>query len=246
MISNSVVLASACALQLFMAASAGEAGPCPLPVCCCFGASCNTKELLVPIRILARARASREIILKREYLEIKAAGVRHEPVGAGLTSCQPSALQGQLWIGDRILGSKGKEPGGDNAGIIFPIAHLHSSQPLTIPDALPWVVPISLQVPHVQWEEWVAQIKPREAEVSPPALYLKAGLLNLSGVPLDLRTHLCLWCHPKQAHVHPGSEKVPSPALVEPPGLTWTYPTLCSFQGKTSGRDVRGDCVTNL
>lgn len=133
MISNSVVLASACALQLFMAGSAGEQDSV-------------LSQLVAAVLVPHVARrscwfplgfwlgpASRENILKAEYLEIKAAGVRHQPVGAGLTCCQPRALQGQEhhgaapgW-GQDYWEAKVRSLEADNAGVIFPVSHLHSS-----------------------------------------------------------------------------------------------------------------------
>lgn len=57
--------------------------------------------------------------------------MRHEPVGAGLTSCQPGALQGQeqhraaLGWGQDYRETKTGSQEADNAGVVFPISHLH-------------------------------------------------------------------------------------------------------------------------
>lgn len=72
-----------------------------------------------------------------------------------------------------------------------------------------------------------------------PAVYLKAGLFTFSGLPPNIRTHLWLWSHPGTAGRQPTPGSCPSrfwgessPALLEPPGLTWACPTLCLSREK--------------
>lgn len=112
--------------------------------------------------------------------------MRHQRVGVGLTSCHPRAQEQHRavpgWEWD-YRDTKAGSLEADNAGVIFPISHLHSCWSLTIPGALPWVVPISLQVPDVWWQKWVAQNKPREAGIFPPAVCLKAALFTFPKDP---------------------------------------------------------------
>lgn len=71
MISNSVVLANAHALQLVMATSAGGAGRHPLPAADSywFGALRSVNELLVLVRISVRPYASREKLSRKRLQE---------------------------------------------------------------------------------------------------------------------------------------------------------------------------------